>query len=241
MTGGIVHQFTDAAGAKAISLVAGSVVTTCVGVGRWLIFSRLPARRTWRYADGDKLTLVVASSAQVDTGKYSRPTTGIGQVRAMSLLVPSLARAYRKVDLEQVRLSARTPGKDLEADLLVLGGAKNNEITAKLLDRLPGLPFTAPGEVIQWDGVDYEGATTGQDVVHDYGYVVRAPNPFAPGRRVVVIAGSHTFGTVAAARWLADHGGDRDVPADVAVLVEAEVLADGHVAFPKLIHQVALG
>ena len=240
MTGGLVHQVSDAAGAKVLSLVAGGAATAGVGIARWLVFSRLPARRMWRYADGDRLSLIVASSAQVDTGKYSRPTTGIGQVRAMSLLVPSLARAYRKVDLEQVRLSSLTPGKDLEADLLVLGGAKNNEITRKLLAGIPGLPFSAPAEVISWSGTDYEGVVDGEMVTHDYGYVVRAPNPFAPSRRIVVIAGSHTYGVVAAARWLAESGAGRKVPADVAVLVEAEVLGDGHVAVPKVVHQVAL-
>lgn len=240
MSGGLFHQLSDAAEAKAVSLAAGGVVATCAGYGRWLISRRLPARRMWRYRSGDKFTLIVASSAQVDTGKYVRPTTGIGQVRAMSLLVPSLARAYRKVDLEQVQLSAVTPGKDLEADLLVLGGAKNNAVTARLLDHLPGLPFTSPDDVIVWEGTSYEGVTNGPNVVRDYGYVVRAPNPFAPGRRVVIVAGSHTFGTVAAARWLAKHGGDRKLPADVAVLVESEVLNDGHVTAPKAIHQVAL-
>jgi len=194
----------------------------------------------WRYRDGDRFSLIVASSAQVDTGKYLRPTTGIGQVRAMSLLVPSLTRAYRKVDLEQVQLSAVAPGRDLEADLLVLGGAKNNAVTARLLAHLPGLPFTSSDEAIVWQGVAFEGETSGPNVIRDYGYVVRAPNPFAPGRRVVIVAGSHTFGTVAAARWLVNHGGDRKLPADVAVLVESEVLNDGHVTAPKAIHQVAL-
>lgn len=240
MSGGIAHQFTDAAGAKVLALIAGSVVTAVVGLGRWLVFSLLPARRIWRYADGDRLTLIVSSSAFVDTGKYSRPTTGIGQVRAMSLLVPSLARAYRKVDLEQVRLSAVTPGKDLEADLLVLGGPKNNEIARKLLDRLPHLPFTVDDDVIDWGGQLYEGATSGPDVVRDFGYIVRAPNPFAPGRRIVLLAGSHTFGTVAAARWLAEHGAGRGIPADVAVLVASEVHPDGYVTVPKLVHQAAL-
>lgn len=50
------------------------------------------------------------------------------------------------------------------------------------------------------------------------------------------IAGSHT---VAAERWLADRGGEQDMRANVVMLVEADVLHDGHVAVPKLIHQVA--
>ena len=238
---GMLHFSLDAVGAKLVALAVGGVATAAFGMARRYVFNRLPARRLWRYTDTGGFTLIVSSSGQVDTGKYSRPTTGLGQARAMSLVVPLLTRAYNNVDLEQVRLSASTPGKDLEADLLVLGGAKTNEITGKLLEAIPNLPFTAPGEVITWGSTEYEGIVDRDGVVRDYGYIVRAPNPFDPERRVVVLAGSHTFGTVAAARWLLLEGAKRSVPADVAVLVEAEVLSDGHVAKPRLIHMSPVG
>ncbi|AJF64846.1 hypothetical protein SVTN_10795 [Streptomyces vietnamensis] len=180
--------------------------------------------------------VVVAASAEIHTGEYARPTTGIGQVRAMSLLVPLLVRAYRGIDLEQVLLSSRTPGRDLEADMLTLGGPKNNEVTSMLLKAVPQLPFTVDGSSIRWQGTTYEGRAVGEQVVHDYGYIVRAPNPFAQDKRIVVVGGSHTFGTVAAARWLAENGDARNLPADVAVLVEAEVLQDGHVVRPRMLH-----
>jgi hypothetical protein len=237
----LLHLTADAAGTKLVSVAIGSLATAAVGAGRRYAFKKLPARRLWRYAEADNLTLIVASSAQINTGRYNRPTTGIGQARAMSLIVPSLTRAYRNVDLQQVRLSANTPGKDLETDLLVLGGAKTNEITGKLLDSIPNLPFTAPGEVIIWNNTAYEGMTVGENVVHDYGYIVRATNPFDSERRVVILAGSHTFGTVAAARWLLLEGAKRSIPANVAVLVEADVMQDGHVAKPKMVHQYPVG
>ncbi|MET9544553.1 hypothetical protein ABZY36_04440 [Streptomyces sp. NPDC006627] len=223
-----------------ISVLVGGAVTATVAYLRWQTTLRLPARRTWRYDGGDQLAVVVAASAHVDTGTYQRPHTGIGQVRAMSLLVPQLVRAYRNVDLEQVRLSSQVRGRDLEADLLTLGGPKNNSVTEQLLARIQGLPFTVTGTAIDWGGTVYDGQAREGRVVLDFGYVVRAPNPFCPERRIVVIAGSHTFGTVAAARWMAEHGGDSAIPRDVAVLVEADVLDDGHVISPRMLEQVAL-
>lgn len=241
MHGELLQLTANTAEVKLLSLTIGGLATTAVGFGRRYAFNKLPARRLWRYVDASNLTLIIASSAQVNTGKYTRPTTGIGQARAMSLIVPSLTRAYSDVDLQQVRLSAITPGKDLEADLLVLGGAKTNEITRKLIESIPNLPFTAPNEVITWDNTAYEGTTVNENVIHDYGYIVRAPNPFDLDRRVVILAGSHTFGTVAAARWLLLEGAKRNIPANVAVLVEADVLSDGHVTKPKLIRQSPVG
>ncbi len=158
----------------------------------------------------------------------------------MSLLVPSLARAYRNVDLEQVQLSSDLPGKDLETDLISLGGRKTNAITGQLLDRIPDLPFSVENTMIRWQETEYEGIVHDGRVVQDFGYVVRSDNPFAPGRRIVVVAGSHTYGTVAAARWLAEAGGSKDIPANTAILVKADVLADGHVGRPTVVQQVAL-
>jgi hypothetical protein len=241
MTGGALERMTEVVADQSLALIVGSALTAAAGYLRWLLVRRLPARRTWRFTDdADQLTVVVASSADVDTGQYTRPTTGVGQVRAMSLLVPLLVRAYRTVDLQQVCLSAHTPGRDLEADLLLLGGPKSNEISERALRALPGLPLTVHGNLLSWAGTTYLGEVHGERVVRDYGYVIRAASPFAPGRRLVVVAGSHTFGTVAAARWLAERGGARDVPADVAVLVTAEVHEDGHVGVPKELHRVAL-
>ncbi|MFG3097539.1 hypothetical protein [Streptomyces sp. NPDC048202] len=240
MSGDTAQQFANLVGNNAFAAIVGSAVTASLGYARWQLSRRFPARRTWRYCSPNTLTVVVASSAHVHTGKYARPTTGIGQVRAMSLLVPSLSRAYRDVDLQQVRLSSTMPGKEIENDLLVLGGTKNNQIAEQLLDRIPNLPFQSLGEVIDWGGQHYEGHTDGQTVTKDYGYVVRARNPFSAGRRIVILAGSHTFGTVAAARWLLENGARRDLPTNVAVLVEADVFEDGHVAPPRQLEAVEL-
>ncbi|MFJ4616950.1 hypothetical protein [Streptomyces sp. NPDC088812] len=73
------------------------------------------------------------------------------------------------------------------------------------------------------------------------GYVVRAPNPLNPAKRVVLVGGWSTYGTVAAARWLVESGDGRSLGADVAVLVEASVLRDGHVCAPRLLRQENLG
>lgn len=238
MTGAdIVGTLTSSIGSDALSAVVAALGTAGIGVARSVVTRRMPARRTFRFTSGSDLMTVVASSALIDTGTYHRPATGIGQVRAMSILSPVLARGYRDVDLERVRLSTEVGGTDLANDLLVLGGPKSNQVADVLLKRLaPRLSFTVEGTIIKWAGRDYDGSATGGAVDHDFGYVVRASHPMHPHRRVVIVAGSHTYGTIAAARWLADQGGSHRLPADVSTLVETEVVW-GHVGTPRVIRQ----
>lgn len=228
-------RVTDAVRDESISLVVGSLLAVVAGYLRWLVLRRLPARRMWRFTGRARIVVVVATSALVDTGKYQRPTTGLGQVRANALLMPLLNRTFRAADHEGVSFSSTVPGSYLESDLLLVGGARSNEITRRAIESMPGLPLTAPGNTINWEGTLYEGRRAEGTVVRDYGYVVRGPNPFAPDRRIVIVAGSHTFGTVAAARWLAECGGARDLPEDVAVLVTADVYHEDHVGVPTVV------
>ncbi|MFF2652224.1 hypothetical protein [Streptomyces sp. NPDC058045] len=240
MTGSLLEPLLNTTRDQAISLLAGSLATTTTAYARWQLSKRLPARRTWRFSISGRLIMVVSASAHFHTGVYTRPTTGVGQVRAMSLLVPLLTRAYPGIDLEQVNLSSDTPGRDLEADLLTIGGPKTNEITACLLPRIPQLPFRVDGTAIHWGDDTYEGLVQDGHVTSDFGYVVRTVNPFASDRRVVILGGSHTYGTIAAARWLRTHGGARRLPADVAVLVQADVLQGRHVGIPRIVQHKPL-
>lgn len=236
-----MDAIVGAVGSELLSAVVAAVLTGIGGLVRWFVVKRLPARRVWRYAGAGQLSVVLDTS-HIDTGRYRRPVAGLGQVRALSLLIPSLTRAYRDLDLEKVRLSAHLPGQEMEHDLLVLGGPKNNEAARRLLDAMAQtLPFRLEGGAMTWDGTVYAGDTSQGEVVRVCGYVVRAANPLAPAARVVLLGGWSTYGTVAAARWLAENGAARSLAADVAVLVEASVLRDGHVSAPRLLRRAALG
>jgi len=161
-------------------------------------------------------TIVVSTSA-ISAG---RPMTGIGQVRAIALIMPSIGRAYRSyVEDNNLRMSL---GCDMTedrfgGDLITIGGPKTNEVTAFLLDRI-GLPegfgiasVTNPEtgktvDRIHWKGSDarsqVKGAPAGRKVA--LGLVVRCENPIRRRGVLTVLAGaaasgSGTYGTEAAA------------------------------------------
>ncbi|MFI5690174.1 hypothetical protein [Streptomyces sp. NPDC051636] len=235
-----MNVIAGAVGSQILSAVVAAVLTGIGTLVRWYVVKRLPARRTWRYLNAGELSIVLDTS-YVDTGRYQRPVAGLGQVRALSVLVPSLTHAYRDLDLEKVRLSAHLPGSEMEHDLLVLGGPKNNEAARRILEAMTeALPFRLGGGAITWEGTAYTGDAADGEVVRDCGYIVRAANPLNPKKRVVLIGGWSTYGTVAAARWLVEKGASRSLPADVAVLVEASVLRDGHVSTPRVLRQASL-
>ncbi|MFE0764794.1 hypothetical protein [Streptomyces smyrnaeus] len=225
----------EAVGSELVSALVAAALTGLMGLARWLLARRLPARRIWRFEKAAELSTVVDTD-HVDTGRYRRPVSGLGQVRALSLLVPSLHLAYRDLDLEKLHLSAHLPGSALEGDLLVLGGPKTNETAGRLLTAMAdSLPFRTGSGRIVWDGTPYEGDAADGAVTRDLGLVIRAPNPFNPAARVVLLCGWSTYGTLAAARWLTTEGADRSLPADLTALVESHVLPDGHVSPPRVL------
>jgi hypothetical protein len=153
------------------------------------------------------------------------------------VVAPSLQRAYRKLDLSNVRLSTDQLADNREIDLISLGGAKNNEVTKDILECLRekiGLPGGSQGSTITWSGQDgliaYEAETEDGAVKTDYGLIVRARSPFRSGRSVVVLAGASTFGTTAAARFFVEHC--RSVRGPFVAIVKAPV-RDRHALEPQ--------
>ncbi len=53
--------------------------------------------------------------------------------------------------------------------------------------------------------LEYEGHAINRNVVMDYGLIVRASNPFTSrDRTAILFAGSHTYGTIAAAKFFTE-------------------------------------
>ncbi len=185
----------------------------CAGLGflGTRLAAKLPNRALWRLSDPASLTVCVAESAAVDTGKYIRKSTGIGQVRALAVIAPSLTRAYGRIDTRHIQLASEALGARAEGNLVCLGGVKNNARTRDIIEALAGQGFAVPtmdGSSICWPGgdgcVSYEAQAEQGIVLKDYGLVIRAPNPFGTGSTVIVLAGASTYGAVAAARYFVE-------------------------------------
>lgn len=196
-----------------LGLVA-NVVWVGIGLaGGFLIrkfAAAIPGRRLWGFKTVRDLSICAATSTKTDTGQYYRPATGIGQVRALALVIGSLARAYGNVNTRNILLSEDEMTDRIESDLIILGGPKNNRIAQLLLDKIRAdSPVFQKDSVISWQ--DAQGTAefipTVRDrvVTSDYGVVIRVGNPFSNDQhKVLLFSGAHTYGTVAAARFFTE-------------------------------------
>lgn len=177
------------------------------------IFNILPARQLWCLHDHNNLIVCVATSARTDAGPYTKLATGLGQLRALDLIVTSLNRAYRGIKIRDIFLSDDHIHNKIENDIILLGGPKNNRHTRRLLNKLnePNAPSIVDqiDETIYWksgNGIEeFVPEIQDGEVVRDYGLVIRMGNPFSPSPNMLYLfSGGHTYGPIAGARYFTE-------------------------------------
>lgn len=221
------------------------------------VFSRLlrffneirPVKKLWAIKDPKNLIIVASTSTRTDTGEYERPATGIGQLRALGYTVESLSKAY-DVRIKNILLSDDQVQKQIEKDVIILGGPKNNIIAKMYLNKILEQHLIANQTIknIVWHGEngikEYCGVKTDRKVVKDYGLIVRTKNPFSSESRkssICIFTGCHTFGTIAAAKYFTNYYIKEIKPFskiknNLFLLVECDVI-DGFPVAIKLIER----
>ena len=142
----------------------------------------------------------------------------MGQIRALASIVQSLNRAYGHLGVRDIYLSTDQMQERLESDLLLLGGPKKCHLAADLLDSISGCqPLVNINNRFHWrqglgppwsevNAEELRGEVKDKKVVRDIGVVIRTVSPFTPKKRtVMLIAGDHTYGTVAAAKYFREN------------------------------------
>lgn len=120
-------------------LIAGVLPGLCVSAAVWVasgFYTRFSARWRWRLRRPSEVRICLSASSSVDTGTYLRPATGIGQAKALAIIAPSLVKAWRSIEIQNIFFSDDLPGHDYEADLILIGGPKTNAVTAQALEEL---------------------------------------------------------------------------------------------------------
>lgn len=230
-----------------INIAATLTIIAVTGTFAWLK-PILPAKRLWRLPNPKKLYIFLSTSTKTNTGDYVRISSGLGQIRALGQITPSLCRAYRDFDIENVFMSDGAIAEKCEGNLIILGGPKNNGVALKIMEllesRLPG--YLSERKVIWKEGgptKEYTAIPNEDGFEEDFGVIIRATNPFNSKSEVLLFAGLHTYGTTAAARFFttelpklkpeyAYHG-------EFMAVVSAKV-TNHHVSEPQLLHVARL-
>jgi hypothetical protein len=177
----------------------------------YIVLRILPKRRLWRLKNPKETIICISASTTTFTGEYYRRATGIGQLRALAVITPSLKTAYRNIKIENILLSDEQLGTKIENDLILLGGPKNNPATKLLLEKLKDICFIdQTDEYICWRyqaAENYYRATIeSSKVKRDYGLIIRVKNPFSTkGSTVCLLSGGHTYGVIAAAIYFVNY------------------------------------
>ncbi len=198
-----------------------------------LVFRVYPARNLWQLNDPKTLTLCAATSTETDTGEYLRPTTGLGQVKALVVISTSLYNAYAQdVNIRNILFSDDQIRDRIEHDLILLGGPKNNKVTKYFLDRIKDLNIVeqVDSEITWKIGYQkFQAEIKNRGVVLDYGLIIRMKNPFGGNGKIILFSGAHTFGVTAAASYFVnvlqkdlDH--IRRGNSNVAIIVKCRVV-----------------
>lgn len=197
--------------------IFASIIWFLFGVtGLWMskkIVIVMPLKKIWRIRSPKELVICIATSTKTDTGEYFRPATGVGQARSLAIVYASLSKAYKNIQVKNILLSIDPIQNQIEHDLILLGGPKNNDFSRILLKKIEQLKIVNQNEsTIYWlhnnSQDSYIGTTNDKRVTTDYGLIIRMENPFVTHSAkpsIILLSGSHTYGTIAAAKYFTEN------------------------------------
>lgn len=190
-----------------LSFVIGLITMKTINFFR----DKKPIKSLWKISNEKELIIYASTSTNSFTGIYMRPSTGIGQVRALGHIIESLGKAY-DINIKNINLSINQIQNLIEKDLILLGGPKNNEISRLLIKKIaPVKRVIQTNDGIEWNNNGnyeiYTPVVESKKVKKDYGLVIQMPNPFDSNKKsfITLFSGCHTYGTVAASKYFTEH------------------------------------
>jgi len=156
----------------------------------------------------------VKGESQVVVGRFLEFTSfeqsgflGVGDAIAFAELNTYLA----SMGLRNLQLSYadQLNGDALKTHLVLLGGPDANEISKEAISKMKmNIRFGDPTghSIALYDMMSKklfapQRITDSAEISTDYGAIIRTPNPFAPGKQLLLIAGGFGYGTWAGTRF----------------------------------------
>jgi hypothetical protein len=164
------------------------------------------ARHFWKpFADG-KLRVIIGRFLEFKSFEESG-FVGLG----CAIGLTELSAYFEEVGLKEFTVSYadRLDGDDLKTNLVLLGGPDANAVTREVIPRISS--ELQLGNPTNYEISIYDSQTTKMyapsrspltnEIDKDYAVIIRAENPFAPTKQILLIAGSYGYGTWAGVRF----------------------------------------
>lgn len=157
-----------------------------------------------------KVHIVLAAPAYLVPGTMDTTTTPtnvplatISNILAYRHMVDLLHRAYPKREV-RLHFSSNFPSDFIGDNVITIGLPKANRVTGMIMNRLsPPVVFEDHTLHDKRTGKRMTPEAIDQQVIDDYGCLIRAQNPWnREGSIVFILAGCHPFGNKAAADYL---------------------------------------
>ena len=218
------------------------IVSASIG---WL-YRRISTRNRWCLTAPKTLRIYLSEEITVAHGKDNIPTTAVGNAKALALIIRSLYRGWRSVGGDQksgfkyvfVSQEWQSTVEAEGADLICLGGPTGNRVTRRALQELE-----ERGEIGDSLGVAQRPAKSGEEgsniilneeildierdaaeqIIADYGLIIRTKNPWDENHRLVIISGISTYGTFGAARFMVEEKKNFPREKSFAVVIKTKV------------------
>lgn len=146
--------------------------------------------------------LVVTCTVPAATDIAGGPSSGLGELAAVSMLMPLLYSLYDPGDIE-LRTESEVSVEECEdINLILLGGPETNGITREVLRQLGAGRDTSCFRdfVLVSKYTDTEYTSSPESAWgDDAGLCIKVRSPLNPSKLAFILAGVHTFGTHAAA------------------------------------------
>jgi hypothetical protein len=164
---------------------------------------RMPLRRSrvlWGPVLSGHVQFIVG---RFKSDNFAEPSGIVGGGDALALR--ELSSYFSRLGAKRISaVYVNEASMDRESNLILLGGADTNEVTADAFRLIrPGVKFAVGShtfevhdlavEVSQSEGHIHR--TYAADIHDDYGIIIRARNPFNPSRWLIIIAGAYGYGT----------------------------------------------
>ncbi|MFB9660089.1 hypothetical protein ACFQS3_10010 [Glycomyces mayteni] len=196
-----------------INLAAAVIFFACgLFAQRFLtMFRRRVLRSFW--APFTKGAVRIAIGSFIEDEYYRRERAGfagLGDIEAFVRLKRQLHDAgIREYDLLP---SHQVSPEQLRDHLVLIGGPHSNSVSDKIMRQLPcTFTFGSSDGPIGKDTRIYDSRQRSATdcltdeagrLVSDQGLIIRCPNPYAPGKQILILAGSWGFGTTAATQLI---------------------------------------
>jgi hypothetical protein len=179
-------------------------ITILAGVVRKLgiyLRNRRPYLQFWQPGTNHHFYIVPGSITYGQNQRVSSMSTG--DIGALVELTASIRTLYPAARVERL-ISTDFPAERLASTIVTIGGPKNNQITRELLAETDiGYSFDGTTLKSTYSGQAYtpEYDDQGHPKI-DYGLLLRAGNPYDNSEWFYAFAGCHTYGCLAAARFV---------------------------------------